>query len=100
MKNGSVRFPNSPIVKLALACQPQTESSARDACAIQEFVGEDEALVDVGLRSIAAIRHAHNPRFDERVIDDLEALCVNWENPLDKNELVAWLARETPRSDR
>ena len=62
----------------------------------EEFVGEDEALMDVGLRSIAAIRHAHNPRFDERVIDDLEALCVNWENPLDKNELVAWLARALP----
>ena len=44
MKNGSVRFPNSPIVKLALACQPQTESSAREACAIQEFVGQDDVV--------------------------------------------------------
>jgi hypothetical protein len=29
MKNGSVLFPNSPIVKLVLACQPQTESGTR-----------------------------------------------------------------------
>ncbi len=62
----------------------------------EEFVGEGEQAIDVGLRSIAAIRYSPNPRVGANTIDEIEDLCRDWERPLRKNELIELAARALP----
>lgn len=62
----------------------------------EEFVGQGEQPVDVGMKAIGAVRHAFNPMVDDRAIEWFEDLCRDPQRHADKDSLIQALSKLIP----
>jgi len=62
----------------------------------EEFTGDGESAIPIGLTALRGIRHADNPLIDENFIAILGRLIEEWNAPVSKGDLAALLSSALP----
>ncbi|MGI8895118.1 MAG: polysaccharide biosynthesis protein, partial [Casimicrobiaceae bacterium] len=62
----------------------------------EEFTGDGESAIPIGLTALRGIWHADNPLIDENFIATLGRLIEEWNTPVSKRDLAALLSSMLP----